>query len=220
MLRDCLNAAVASIALGVGAILAGAGISGALIAVITFPVWVVTSRGIRSFYTADRLTVLLLSSCVWAPFAIGTVAFGDWLTSPRFFNDGDFTDFYEPDLRSKRFEDPGGDCFTGATDTDPRTGNSVWAGVVDGKARFTPRVDYQPLFERSSVVPVLMFVDYSGNVVWTQSLSGPPEYRLLARDAACRAKFAPSFIDGPPVLIQGIMTFQFNAKKRASPRVR
>ena len=213
MRRDLLNAVAASTAFGAGVLLTGLGWTGVLLALVTMPAFAITSRTIRSFYTTDRLAIFLLSACVWAPFVVGTIAFGDWLTSAHPFPTSDMVEQEQPGGSLQRFEDPGGDCTVDADVQNSRSLRSVWVGVLDKKATFTPQVQYQPLFDYDSVVPVLVVIDPSGKVLWTQSLSGPPEYRLLARDAACRAKFMPSYVDGPPFVIDGILTFHFDAAK-------
>ena len=104
------------------------------------------------------------------------------------------------------------DCSCDERGVNPAFYNSIWAGVVDGKAISKPAAPY-PLNLKSAnvrgVVAVSVLIDEAGQVVWARSVSGHPLLRQGAREAACRARFAPSLVDGPPVRVSAILTYRF-----------
>jgi protein TonB len=59
------------------------------------------------------------------------------------------------------------------------------------------------------VVAVSVLVNESGKVIQAQALSGHALLRQSALDAACRARFHPTYIDGPPLRLSGILTYKF-----------
>ncbi|HST53315.1 MAG TPA: energy transducer TonB [Pyrinomonadaceae bacterium] len=87
------------------------------------------------------------------------------------------------------------------------------AGVVNKKAVSLPALVYQPLLKSASVsgpVVVSVIIDAAtGRVVWAEAISGHPLLRQAARDAACKTRFSPTFMDGKPVLARGILTYNF-----------
>jgi len=94
----------------------------------------------------------------------------------------------------------------------PSLHNPVWVGVVDSKAVRKPPPSYTPALGSANVrgvVAVSVLVDLDGRVVWAQSINGHAHPRQAAREAACRARFAPTFVDGPPIYASGILTYKF-----------
>ena len=210
MHRHLFHAGIATVALTIG-LLAGAGLDSLLfIAPLALVAFTLTSIALHRYFTIDRLKVALLTLLIWIPFAALALSLGDEMI-------GSAACPYEDNVQQSGtptvvvFEDPGTRCTEILM--DPRARDSFWVGVVDRQARFKPKVAYQPRFDRPSVVPVSVLIDLSGEVLWSQSLSGPSEYRVLAREAACRTRFPPSHIDGQAPLFNGILTFRFEPKK-------
>ncbi|MBC7929480.1 MAG: energy transducer TonB [Rubrivivax sp.] len=104
-------------------------------------------------------------------------------------------------------------CGNDANGDDAAARSSIWAGVINGKALSKPAPVY-PSFAKSArvmgTVAVSVLVDESGKVTQTQALSGHALLRQSALDAACRATFSPTLIDGPTVKVSGILTYNFD----------
>ena len=85
-------------------------------------------------------------------------------------------------------------------------------GVINGKATQLPKPEY-PFAARGSraggPVTVDIDVDEQGNVHRAQAINGHPLLRDSARDAACKAKFSPTILDGKPIRVSGMVTFNF-----------
>lgn len=91
-------------------------------------------------------------------------------------------------------------------------GDAVWAGLVDKKAVVKPPPVYPPLAKAAclkTTVAVSVLIDESGRVVTAQAVSGHPLLRQSAVEAACRARFHPTLVNGPPVRVSGILTYNF-----------
>ena len=58
-------------------------------------------------------------------------------------------------------------------------------------------------------VQVQILVDENGKVVSAQAVSGHPLLVTAAKDAALRARFTPTKLNGVPVKIQGVITYNF-----------
>ncbi len=94
----------------------------------------------------------------------------------------------------------------------PAAANPLWVGVVDKKAVRKPAPVYPPLandVRPGSTVAVSVLIDESGKVVQAQALSGHPAFGWPATEAACRARFNPALINGPPIWVSGILTYKF-----------
>ena len=59
------------------------------------------------------------------------------------------------------------------------------------------------------LVSVQILVDESGKVISAQVVSGNPALSTAARDAAMRARFTPTTLNGQAVKIQGIINYNF-----------
>jgi TonB family protein len=100
----------------------------------------------------------------------------------------------------------------GRADISPLEVNSVWAGVMDKKVVVKPAPHYPPIAEAAhaeGLVVVWVMVDESGKVVWAQATSGHPLLREPATRAACSARFSPPLMNGPPVRVSGVLTYNF-----------
>jgi len=56
---------------------------------------------------------------------------------------------------------------------------------------------------------VQVLVDETGKVISATAVFGPDELRDAAVKAAQRAKFKPMIVDGVPVKVKGILTYDF-----------
>lgn len=103
-------------------------------------------------------------------------------------------------------------CGGGPAYDDDAAKSAIWAGVVDRKALGKPAPLSPPLAGAARVVgtvAVSVFIDGSGKVVRAQVLSGHPLLRQSALEAACRARFSPTLVNGPPVWASGVLTYGF-----------
>jgi len=58
-------------------------------------------------------------------------------------------------------------------------------------------------------VNVQILVDEQGKVISAQTVSGHPLLTLAAKEAALRARFTPTILNGQPVKVQGVITYNF-----------
>jgi protein TonB len=58
-------------------------------------------------------------------------------------------------------------------------------------------------------VVVQILVDENGKVLTAQPVSGHPTLLFAAKEAALRARFTPTVLNGAPVKIQGVITYNF-----------
>jgi len=58
-------------------------------------------------------------------------------------------------------------------------------------------------------VAVQILVDELGKVISAQPVSGDPTLRPAAKQAAFQARFTPTVLNGQPVKIQGVITYNF-----------
>jgi TonB family protein len=91
------------------------------------------------------------------------------------------------------------------------------SGVLNGKAISLPKPAYPPAaaaVRAEGAVSVQLTVDQNGSVVSAKAVSGHPLLRAAAEEAAWSAKFSPTMVDGNPVSITGVITYNFVAPKR------
>ena len=58
-------------------------------------------------------------------------------------------------------------------------------------------------------VNVQILVDELGKVISAQAVSGNPLLTLAAKEAAMRARFTPTLLNGQAVKVQGVITYNF-----------
>ena len=88
----------------------------------------------------------------------------------------------------------------------------VSAGIINDKALSKPAPVYPSVAVVSDVsgkVVVQVLVDESGRVMTAEATSGNPLLREAAVDAAFQARFAPTRLNGQPVKVSGIVTYNF-----------
>jgi TonB family protein len=64
------------------------------------------------------------------------------------------------------------------------------------------------------VVTVAITVGDEGNVIYAKAKSGPEPLHSASEAAALKARFKPSFIDGKPVKVSGVMSYKFVLDKK------
>lgn len=85
-------------------------------------------------------------------------------------------------------------------------------GVLNGKALELPTAEYPAAAKTvraMGVVNVRVLIDEDGNVSSASAVSGHPLLRKAAVDAASKAKFEPTKINGSPVKVSGVLTYNF-----------
>lgn len=85
-------------------------------------------------------------------------------------------------------------------------------GLIDKAAKSKPEPQIPPLvgtFDLKSPVVVQVIIDTSGEVVSVCATSGESHLRKAAENAARKARFLPTNIDGPPIYIKGLLTYKF-----------
>lgn len=93
-----------------------------------------------------------------------------------------------------------------------RTDSPVSGGVLNGKAISLPHPAYPPIARSaraSGTVTVQVIIDEQGQVVSARAISGHPLLQSAAADAARRATFAPTRLEGQPVKVTGVITYKF-----------
>ncbi len=107
--------------------------------------------------------------------------------------------------------------FVTSHSTDACDGNSfkvLNGGVLNGKATSLPTPVYPPAAKTvgaGGTVSVQVAIDETGNVISAEAVSGHPLLRLAATEATRQAKFSPTFLSGLPVMVTGVITFNFVA---------
>lgn len=91
-------------------------------------------------------------------------------------------------------------------------------GVLNGKALDLPRPSY-PLSARkehaSGKVQVQILIDENGNVISARAVNANrvhPDLVYSAESAALKARFSPTFLEGVPVKVRGMITYNFAAQ--------
>ncbi len=93
----------------------------------------------------------------------------------------------------------------------PKT-EHVPSTVLVSKAISLPQPPYPIMAKQIGLhgtVSVQILVDEQGKVVSAQVVSGHPILSGPARDAAMRARFTPTILNGAPVKIQGVINYNF-----------
>ena len=89
---------------------------------------------------------------------------------------------------------------------------TVSGGVLNGKAVSLPKPSY-PAAARavraSGAVQVQVLIDEDGNIFSAAALGGHPLLQSASVMAACGAKFTPTLLEGNPVKVSGIITYNF-----------
>lgn len=105
----------------------------------------------------------------------------------------------------------------GAGNDKPRSyraggGRPISGGVLNSKAVSKPEPAYPSVAKAaraSGLVTVQVTVDENGDVVSARAVSGHPLLQPAAEQAARKAKFPPMLVSGKPVMVTGILTYNF-----------
>ncbi len=93
----------------------------------------------------------------------------------------------------------------------PKT-ERVTSQVLSSKAVNLPQPPYPIIAKQAHVqgpVNIQILVSEEGKVISAQVVSGNAMLSSAARDAALRARFTPTILNGQPVKIQGVITYNF-----------
>lgn len=88
----------------------------------------------------------------------------------------------------------------------------ISGGVLNSKALVFPKPPYPPAaraVRASGAVSVQVLIDENGDVISASAVSGHPLLRSAAVQAARNAKFAPTKLQGQPVKVSGVITYNF-----------
>lgn len=91
-------------------------------------------------------------------------------------------------------------------------GEPLKGGVLNGKALSIPSPSYPSAaraVRASGAVQVHLIIDEDGNIFSAEAIEGHPLLRPAAVSATCNAKFSPTLLDGQPVRVSGIITYNF-----------
>ena len=89
------------------------------------------------------------------------------------------------------------------------------SGVVNGKALKLEAPAYPAIARAARAegkVSVKVIIDYEGNVIAAQAVDGHPLLRPAAVKAARESKFTTTTLEGKPVLVNGIIIYNFVAQ--------
>lgn len=92
---------------------------------------------------------------------------------------------------------------------------TVSGGVLNAKAISKPAPVYPPVakaVKASGTVVVQVTVDESGQVISAKAVSGHPLLQAAATQAAYQAQFTPTKLNGQPVKVTGVLTYEFTAQ--------
>lgn len=89
---------------------------------------------------------------------------------------------------------------------------TISGGILNGKANSLPKPPYPPAaraVRASGAVSVQVLIDEGGNVISASAVSGHPLLQPAAVAAARAAKFSPTLLEGNPVKVSGVITYNF-----------
>lgn len=88
----------------------------------------------------------------------------------------------------------------------------VQGGVLNSKAIELPEPEYPEDAKKARAggrVIVSVIVDETGKVISAEVEDGPIQFRRPALEAARKARFKPTLVDGHPVKVSGVLTYRF-----------
>ncbi|MCA1591645.1 MAG: TonB family protein [Acidobacteria bacterium] len=105
---------------------------------------------------------------------------------------------------------PQADDESASRPTPPKT--IVSGGVLNGKAIRKPSPEYPPIAiaaRAQGTVVVQIVVDEEGKVISAHAVSGHPLLQQASVEAARRARFSPVRLNGQPIKVSGVVTYNF-----------
>lgn len=106
------------------------------------------------------------------------------------------------------------DPETGKVGSPPR---QVSGGILNGRAESLPTPGYPPAAKAvraEGTVTVQVQIGPEGNVIYASAVFGHPLLRAAAETAARGAKFAPTLLEGKPLTVTGVLTYNFVLPKK------
>ena len=94
----------------------------------------------------------------------------------------------------------------------PAARHPITGGVINGKAVHLVTPPYPPIARSTHAagqVSVKVIIDLDGNVAAAQALDGHPLLRAAAVKAARESKFTPTQLEGKPVMVMGVIIYNF-----------
>lgn len=91
----------------------------------------------------------------------------------------------------------------------------ISGGVLNGKAIELPKPVYPAIARAahaSGTVVVQILIDETGTVTSAHAVSGHPLLQAVSVEAARNAKFSPTKLEGQPVKVTGVITYNFVAQ--------
>jgi TonB family protein len=88
----------------------------------------------------------------------------------------------------------------------------ISGGVLNGKAVIKPQPTYPAIAAAAraqGVVVVQIIVDEEGYVISASAVSGHPLLQQAAVNAARQSRFTPTLLEGQPVKVSGVITYNF-----------
>lgn len=98
------------------------------------------------------------------------------------------------------------------SDSNPQPAAKVSGGIVNGRALNKIKPAYPAAAREaaaSGTVEVRIVFDETGKVIWAKAISGHPELRQAAEDAAWQTRFSPTILSGEAVRTSGILIYNF-----------
>jgi TonB family protein len=86
------------------------------------------------------------------------------------------------------------------------------AGILNGKALVLPKPSYPAAAKMQRVagtVVVQVVIDEEGRVIEAKAISGPPLLQAPSLASAREARFTPTKLEGRPVKVTGVITYNF-----------
>ena len=99
-----------------------------------------------------------------------------------------------------------------AAGAEPSENTKIEGGVLNGKASALPQPAYPPIARAAHVsgtVTVQVLIDEQGNVVDAHAVDGHPLLQAVSVAAARQARFSPTFLEGEPVKVTGVIKYNF-----------
>jgi TonB family protein len=104
----------------------------------------------------------------------------------------------------------------GVNSTKPQSSapskEQITGGVLNGKAIELPKPDYPEAAKQAGIhglVKVEVTINEDGEVIAAEATDGPKELREAAVEAAKKARFAPVFLHGARIKVNGVLTYKF-----------
>ena len=98
------------------------------------------------------------------------------------------------------------------SETENSTEKIINSGVISGRSLLLPQPKYPKQARKENIsgdVQVRVVIDFSGNIISAEAVLCPKELYEAAVQAAQKAKFAPTLLDGKPVKVSGIIIYRF-----------